>query len=100
MTNDDIFYYVEALILKSGGILSGNPGSYTEHKVKSVKIHNITKSYNDTYNVEFSMEVHQSLDGFIPNNGKWVTSTMKIDTRDLDVRRAIKLNTLLRNPDK
>ncbi len=100
MTNDDIFYYVEDLILNSSGVLSGSPGSYTQHKVKTVKIHNIKKTYDSFYKIEYSMELHNSIDGFIPNTGKWISSTMEINTNDIKVQRDIKLNSLLRNPDK
>jgi hypothetical protein len=99
MTDDDIFYYLEDLVLRSGGILIGNPGSFTEHKVKSIKIHKIIKSYDGFYNVEFSMEVHKSVDGFIPND-KWVSTSIKVNTRDIKVQRDVKLNILLKNPDK
>lgn len=97
MTEDDIYHYAHELLV--------NHNNYGNYRVKNIKIHQIRKSNtgisDNKYSVNYSVEVYKPLDdNFIPINGKWITGDMEIDASDLDVKRDIILNSLLKgNPD-
>lgn len=92
LSEDDIYYYVEDLLL--------NHNSVFGEKVKTVRIHKIKPIGPNKFDVEFSVETYRSLSDFVPDKGRWISQHMKIDANDLKIQRDIKLNHILKNPDK
>lgn len=90
-SEDEIYYYVEDLLLNN----KGGDG----HRVKSVRIHTIKPIGKTQFDIEFSVEIYWGYDNFIPDKGRWVSSHMRLDVSDIEVRRDIKINNLLKNPE-
>ena len=75
-----------------------NNNNYGGYKIKDVKIILITEEGNKII-ADYELEVYKQFDkNFIPNSGKIISGTLIINLDELEVKRELKLNSIL-NPD-
>lgn len=93
ITEDDIFYYVEDLIMTIGKYRD-HFGDNINYEIKSCKIHRIRKQNSD-YIVECSIEKYNPL--ITPVITSWFTCNIPLKVNNIKIKRAIKLASILHN---